>query len=239
MAGVCAVGRRTQFCSSAILAPVQSIAALIMGGFGLSHLAIGQVLSEIWAKQCSQPGGSEQLLYRHKLVKLVLLDRNREIFVVGGGCFPSQLAQRGEKCSHRLPVAHFVELVEQGKLEVRWGTEPGYWEEYHRRSATAEASLQAGADESVQFAHEEMEPMGENLFSIHMSGNAWEIITFLGSISQNCTTHLQEISLYVLEDPSSPSCSPYGGSSGSSSPVVRHRTSASKGPTLDSWTLFL
>ncbi|KAJ7938891.1 hypothetical protein B0H13DRAFT_1851065 [Mycena leptocephala] len=44
-------------------------------------------------------------------------------------------------------------------------------------------------------------PMGANLVSIHMSGNAWEIIAFLGSISRNCTTNLQEISLYVLEDP--------------------------------------
>jgi hypothetical protein len=42
--------------------PVQSIAVLILGRFGIPHLAIGQVLSGIWAKQCSQPGGSEKLL---------------------------------------------------------------------------------------------------------------------------------------------------------------------------------
>ncbi|KAJ7502213.1 hypothetical protein B0H11DRAFT_1907331 [Mycena galericulata] len=37
--------------------PVQSIAVLILGRFGIPHLAIGQVLSGIWARQCSQPGG--------------------------------------------------------------------------------------------------------------------------------------------------------------------------------------
>jgi hypothetical protein len=47
--------------------PVQSIAVLILGRFCIPHLAIGQVLSGIWAKQCSQPGGSEKLLCGHKL----------------------------------------------------------------------------------------------------------------------------------------------------------------------------
>jgi hypothetical protein len=41
--------------------PVQSIAVLILGRFAIPHLAISQVLSGIWAKQCSQPGGSEKL----------------------------------------------------------------------------------------------------------------------------------------------------------------------------------
>ena len=41
---------------------MQLIAVLILGHLGIPHLAIGQVLSGICAKECSQPGGSEKLL---------------------------------------------------------------------------------------------------------------------------------------------------------------------------------